>query len=242
MGLDMYLFKAETFDGYNYKQLSGMKEQLEFVNSYEDALELSKDFDGKYDERYYWNYVGETPEEKKERIRKSLEEFIKTDRGRYSQLKDKYDTAFKERLSNFTHDEVGYWRKANQIHAWFVDNVQNKIDDCGYYEVSKESLKELYDACQRILISVQEVIDNDERYAHLTVREFIDRNESLSELKGFDELDFSKDLPTRDGFFFGGTNYDIWYLYDIVQTVDILIPILEEEQDNNIVYIYHSSW
>ena len=24
-----------------------------------------------------------------------------------------------------------YWRKANQIHAWFVDNVQQGNDDCG---------------------------------------------------------------------------------------------------------------
>jgi len=27
-------------------------------------------------------------------------------------------------------EEVGYWRKANQIHNWFVENVQNGIDEC----------------------------------------------------------------------------------------------------------------
>ena len=30
-----------------------------------------------------------------------------------------------------THEEVGYWRKANAIHGWFVRNVQNGKDDCG---------------------------------------------------------------------------------------------------------------
>ena len=25
---------------------------------------------------------------------------------------------------------VGYWRKANQIHKWFVDNCQNGRDEC----------------------------------------------------------------------------------------------------------------
>jgi hypothetical protein len=31
-------------------------------------------------------------------------------------------------LSNITNieEEVGYWRKANQIHRWFVENVQNQ--------------------------------------------------------------------------------------------------------------------
>ena len=39
--------------------------------------------------------------------------------------------------------EIGYWRKANQIHyesghqihAWFVKNVQDGEDDCGEYDV-----------------------------------------------------------------------------------------------------------
>jgi hypothetical protein len=37
-----------------------------------------------------------------------------------------------------------YWRKANQIHKWFVDNVQGGVDDCGSYDVTIEQLKELY--------------------------------------------------------------------------------------------------
>ena len=35
----------------------------------------------------------------------------------------------------------GYWRKVNQIHQWFVDNVQEGEDNCGEYEVSREALK-----------------------------------------------------------------------------------------------------
>jgi hypothetical protein len=42
---------------------------------------------------------------------------------------------------------VGYWRKCNQIHKWFVDNVQNGEDDCGEYYVSHEQLKELLRLC-----------------------------------------------------------------------------------------------
>jgi len=39
--------------------------------------------------------------------------------------------------------EAMYWRKANAIHKWFVDNVQEGTDDCGNYSVSKEQLEEL---------------------------------------------------------------------------------------------------
>jgi len=51
--------------------------------------------------------------------------------------------------------EVGYWRKANQIHRWFVDNVQEGNDDCGEYYVSKEKIKELYDLCIEIINNPQ---------------------------------------------------------------------------------------
>ena len=41
--------------------------------------------------------------------------------------------------------EAMYWRKSNQIHKWFVDNVQDGTDNCGNYSVSVEQLKELRD-------------------------------------------------------------------------------------------------
>jgi len=46
------------------------------------------------------------------------------------------------------HVEVvcAYWRKANQIHSWFVKNVQGGEDNCGEYYVSKDKLKDLYNA------------------------------------------------------------------------------------------------
>jgi hypothetical protein len=48
-------------------------------------------------------------------------------------------------------DEITSWRKANAIHKWFVDNVQNGVDDCGYYKVTKEHLIQLHNACNDIL-------------------------------------------------------------------------------------------
>jgi hypothetical protein len=56
-------------------------------------------------------------------------------------------------VSNVTNieEEVGYWRKANQIHRWFVDNVQNGVDNCGEYSVSKGELEELRNICTEVL-------------------------------------------------------------------------------------------
>jgi hypothetical protein len=47
--------------------------------------------------------------------------------------------------------EVGYWRKANQIHRWFVENIQEGEDDCKSYYVSREKLQELKSLCQQVL-------------------------------------------------------------------------------------------
>jgi hypothetical protein len=47
--------------------------------------------------------------------------------------------------------EVGYWRKANAIHNWFVKNVQDGKDECEEHAVSREQLTELRDTCQKVL-------------------------------------------------------------------------------------------
>lgn len=40
-----------------------------------------------------------------------------------------------------------YWRKANAIHKWFVDNVQDGLDECKEHYVTREQLTALRDAC-----------------------------------------------------------------------------------------------
>ena len=39
--------------------------------------------------------------------------------------------------------KVGYWRKFNALHDWFVQNVQDGVDECQEAYVSKEKLEEL---------------------------------------------------------------------------------------------------
>jgi len=46
---------------------------------------------------------------------------------------------------------VGYWRKSNAIHGWFVKNCQNGIDECQKVSVEREQLAELLQACETVI-------------------------------------------------------------------------------------------
>jgi len=66
---------------------------------------------------------------------------------------------FPQRLLKHSHTGAGVtlnvasWRKANQIHSWFVENVQRGEDDCGEYHVGIEDLTKLLDTVNRVLNS-----------------------------------------------------------------------------------------
>lgn len=49
-------------------------------------------------------------------------------------------------------EEVLCWRKANAIHKWFVENVQEGNDDCGIYEVTMSQIQELRQLCLEVIV------------------------------------------------------------------------------------------
>ena len=51
------------------------------------------------------------------------------------------------------HEVVAYWRKANAIHNWMVQNVQDGNDDCYYHYVSIEQIQTLRDLAEKALHS-----------------------------------------------------------------------------------------
>lgn len=52
---------------------------------------------------------------------------------------------------NHITEEIAYWRKANQIHDWFVRNVQDGKDDCGHYNVDRDEIEILVNLCKQVL-------------------------------------------------------------------------------------------
>lgn len=129
----------------------------------------------------------------------------------------KGETPVKINFNKITYiiEDCGYWRKANHIHRWFVENVQDGEDDCKEYYVTKELLEKLLEDCQNIKSNPTLAVDL---------------------------------LPTQDGFFFGGTDYDEYYWEVIDQTIEIITNVLNDKEEINgktflrgEIY-YQSSW
>lgn len=125
----------------------------------------------------------------------------------------KYDDSFKKG----TIEEIGYWRKANQIHNWFVTHVQGDVDNCAMYFVSEGHLELLLEAVRYVLL-------------------FKDDMDKL--IKVGEEV-----LPPCDGFFFGSTKIDEDYVETLEETVSILERGLDLYRSDDFVSIYYrSSW
>ena len=146
---------------------------------------------------------------------------------------------------SYIDEEVLYWRKANAIHKWFVDNIQEGTDDCKDYYVSSKDLKELLEICNEVIekaILIDGQIQVSESFKD---GKWVANYENGKVIKNVEEI--SKILPTESGFFFGGTEYDEYYLEDIKYTIEKLTEILEEEKELNenrisYHYEYSSSW
>jgi len=47
--------------------------------------------------------------------------------------------------------EIAYWRKANAIHNWFVENTQGGVDECQNTSISRDQLRALLDVVNQVL-------------------------------------------------------------------------------------------
>lgn len=137
-------------------------------------------------------------------------------------------------------EHVGYWRKANHIHKWFVDNVQDGVDECQNSEVSKAQLKELLELCKKVKGAAKVVRGQ----IHT-----ITRYENGVETKEFEEGDVIENpeevaalMPTEGGFFFGSTEYNAYYLQDIDDTIKIIEALDLDDKSYEVEYFYQASW
>ena len=129
-------------------------------------------------------------------------------------------------------NELMYWRKANQIHNWFVKNCQNGVDDCGRYAITVADLMKLKELCEKILTMTeikQELRPtypngwfSDPVYVMQDVRLLTDEGVKFA----------SEHLPSRSGFFFGNTDYNdnyVWALEYTIEQIDNAIDTLNCE-------------
>lgn len=110
---------------------------------------------------------------------------------------------------------AGYWRKANQIHGWFVDNVQYGEDDCKEYFVSQEQLQQLLDTVTMVL---------DTRNKGVA-------KEQLPVTSGFFFGNYDED-----------EGYDQYYWEQLADTKDILTDVLAAADEEPMSFYYQASW
>jgi hypothetical protein len=134
-------------------------------------------------------------------------------------------------------EEVGYLRKANAIHLWLVEKIQDGNDNCAEYYFSHEKIKELLDLVNRVLeasILVEGKINNGVQYSKDKEKILWAKGKVIKNPKVAQEL-----LPTGSGFFFGSTDYDEYYIKDLEETKNILEEMLSDDTAD---YHYQSSW
>lgn len=142
-------------------------------------------------------------------------DYMKESEKNYVSVKGANEGHIKGDRVQYIIEQLCYWRKANHIHKWFVDNVQGGDDDCGSYIVSLPEIKQLMDVCYEVMTD----------------------NSKAQEL-----------LPTTNGFFFGGTDYDDFYFTQVTDTYKILKELVEELEEyktplNNSAWMeYRASW
>ena len=143
---------------------------------------------------------------------------------------------------------VGYWRKANAIHNWFVQNVQDGKDDCGSYYVSREQLKELQAECYKVLqtqvpvsAGASSTIEINGETTDVATTILNEWNNQMKN-RGSAPVD-DLPLPPTAGFFFGSTERDEWYFEGIRYTHDLIEDLLKTIPDNwEWSFEYTSSW
>ena len=222
MGLDMYLMRYPKYKDYGVKDIEMVEEYLKYMadESVQKKYSLKE-----------WCGVDENDLPRGEDM-----EFFK------GCMKDKY-YAWDERKRHsykMIKDNVAYWRKANAIHRWFVDNVQDGMDDCGCYEVKKSDIEELRDICGQVLegsVLVHGKVETGTRLVGNRWEKMYEDGMVVLNPDVCNEL-----LPTTDGFFFGSKNYDNWYIDDVKYTYEVLGDVLDSTDFDNQVIFYESSW
>jgi hypothetical protein len=129
-----------------------------------------------------------------------------------------------------------YWRKANAIHGWFINNVAEKgVDDCQEMNLSREQLETLRSDCIKALANPdrQYQIENNKVFYLLC-----DYLNSLDQKITVDN--YENPLEPSAGFFFGSDDLGDYYYSQLEYTIDLITTLLE--QSDQLEFIYRASW
>jgi hypothetical protein len=138
---------------------------------------------------------------------------------------------------SYVTEELMYWRKANQIHGWFVHNTQEIVEDVKYY-ASKEDLQNLLDICKEVL----DLLNKSEMKTIQVRSGWSGGEEIYSDVEVYDcEDEVMGLLPPTEGFFYGSYDINEYYKENVEETLKFLeieLPKCDEHDD----FEYYASW
>ena len=144
-----------------------------------------------------------------------------------------------ERTPKDAVEEVGYWRKANQVLRW-IDTHVAPVENCERIKLSLDNIRELRDDCQKVIDGselVEGKVKTGVNYVdgkpipHYTDCLVI-ANPELAE----------KIMPIEDGFFYGSTDYNEWYINQLKDTVKICEEILDNPKSEDYDFNFIAWW
>lgn len=141
-------------------------------------------------------------------------------------------------LQSNKRGEVMYWRKANHIHGWFTRKL-NELENQKTYPISYETLEDLLMDCIQVkdsLIAGGTIMkDTVVERGHQDGKAFekVEPRPQFKNTKVALEL-----LPPTEGFFFGSSDIDEYYLKDIEETIESLTKVLSTKEKGERFYYY----
>ena len=221
MGLDMYMDRIKKIDGMTLKQIMVTAEYIDYLDRGNKYANCSfNDWCGKNEDDVCMDRIDD--------VRANIHTHYPA-----------WDKAKKYGYDGIS-DGVAYWRKANAIHNWFVENCGGGIDECQPMEISKEQLEKLLDTAKKVkesCVLVDGKINNGYTFKDGKEVPIMEDGKYIKDPWVAKQL-----LPTTEGFFFGGTDYDEYYLEDIDSTIEQITNILETTDFDNEYIIYQASW
>lgn len=249
LGLDIFFKKVKPSKGVNVNSVS----ELSFDRNAQHKKKFNKVVN-QYVKRIKQAIADDNFEERNKAIAE-LREYIKE-----TMVYDWYWEAVSEEKSNkeildeikdlkkmfYPHEDV-YFRKANFVYRFFQPYL---VDEACV--VTKDMVNDLLRRCDEIIAAAQTdgVItpegNIDERF--FCCEGFYDLPEDKKQIERIrvekENKEMPRDwagvaenlLPTTSGFFFGSTEYDVWYLSDIISCKEQFTKLLADWKDNEVVY------
>lgn len=227
MGLDMYLERMPRYKDTTPKQVHAIENYFIWQAKKKDSDSSANKYTMK---EWCGIHYGDVPKGDALKFYKSF----------FTERYSEWDKEHKYPLSRII-EEVGYWRKANQIHRWFVNNIQDGIDDCEYHrEITRDDLENLLSICNKVLSNCKMVygqVVNGYEFKDNGMQPILEAGKIVLDSSVAEEL-----LPRERGFFFGGYDYDEYYVGQIQETIEIINNVLNTTDFETQMIAYVSSW